>query len=226
MANHLMEETLSPEAVAIGDYYIRNRAAELGAGPGPDGEPGPEAPQRGTRPQPRRDMHPGLAAALRLDPHGIPAVEHIGQILAGRLADGEELATNEAATTRSISYIDLCFSSPKSVSLAWAFAPTGAERATILQAHRDAVDASLRYVAREIGQVRRGKAGQGGFGAGHIAWIGFCGRFWVLHQRHRADEWRCPCRGAGTARGTPGDGRAGAGSVQRARDRSGWCRLT
>jgi conjugative relaxase-like TrwC/TraI family protein len=35
------------------------------------------------------------------------------------------------------------------------------------------VDASLRYVAREIGQVRRGKAGQGGFEAGHIAWISF-----------------------------------------------------
>jgi hypothetical protein len=59
MAHHLMEETLSPEAVAIGDYYTRNRAAELGAGPGADGEPGPEAPLRGTRPQPRRDMHPG-----------------------------------------------------------------------------------------------------------------------------------------------------------------------
>lgn len=173
MANHLMEETLSPEAVAIGDYYTRNRAAELGAGPGPDGEPGPEAPQRGTRPQPRRDMHAGLAAVLGLDAHRTPDVEQVSQILAGRRADGSALATNDAATTRSISYIDLCFSAPKSVSLAWAFAPTEAERASILQAHRDAVDAALRYVAREIGQVRRGRAGQGGYEAGHIAWIGF-----------------------------------------------------
>ncbi|WP_338666245.1 MobF family relaxase (plasmid) [Pararoseomonas sp. SCSIO 73927] len=173
MADHLMEETLSPEAVAMGDYYTRNRAAELGAGPGPDGEPGPEAPRRGTRPQPRRDMHPGLASALGIDPHGIPTVEQVSQILAGRRADGGELVTNEAATTRSVSYIDLCFSAPKSVSLAWAFAPTEAERATILQAHRDAVDASLRYVSREIGQVRRGKAGMGGTEAGHVAWIGF-----------------------------------------------------
>ena len=122
MADHLMEETLSPEAVAIGDYYTRNRAAELGAGKGPDSEPGPEAPCRGTRPQPRRDMHPGLAAALRIDPHGVPTVEQVSQILAGRRADGGELVTNEAATTRSVSYIDLCFSAPKSVSLAWAFA--------------------------------------------------------------------------------------------------------
>jgi len=173
MADHLMEETLSPEAVALGDYYTRNRAAELGAGPGPDGEPGPEAPQRGTRPQPRRDMHSGLAAALALAPHGIPSVEQVSQILAGRRANGGELATNEAATTRSVSYIDLCFSAPKSVSLAWAFAPTEAERATLLQAHRDAVDAALRYAARDIGQVRRGKAGLGGTERGHIAWIGF-----------------------------------------------------
>jgi len=173
MADHLMEETLSPEAVALGDYYTRNRAAELGAGPGAEGEPGPEAPQRGTRPQPRRDMHPGLARALGLDPHGIPSVEQVSQVLAGRRADGGELATNEAATARSVSYIDLCFSAPKSVSLAWAFAPTEAERATLLQAHRDAVDAALRYAARDIGQVRRGKAGLGGTERGHIAWIGF-----------------------------------------------------
>jgi phage/plasmid primase-like uncharacterized protein len=173
MADHLMEETLSPEAVAMGDYYTRNRAAELGAGPGPDGEAGPEAPRRGTRPQPRRDMHPGLAAALGIDAHGVPTVEQVSQILAGRRADGGELMTNEAATTRSVSYIDLCFSAPKSISLAWAFAPTEAERATILQAHRDAVDAALRYVAREIGQVRRGKAGAGGTEVGHVAWINF-----------------------------------------------------
>jgi hypothetical protein len=173
MADHLMEETLSPEAVAIGDYYTRNRAAELGAGPGPDGEAGPETPNRATRPQPRRDMHPGLAAALGIEAHGTPTVEQVSQILAGQRADGTPLQTNNNAGARSVSYIDLCFSAPKSVSLAWAFAPTEAERASILQAHRDAVDASLRYVAREIGQVRRGKAGAGGSEVGHVAWINF-----------------------------------------------------
>ena len=97
MADHLMEETLSPEAVALGDYYTRNRAAELGAGPGPDGEAEPEAPRQGTRPQPRRDMHPRLAAALGIDPHGIPTVEQISQILAGQRADGTPLETNSNA---------------------------------------------------------------------------------------------------------------------------------
>ncbi|WP_158601027.1 MobF family relaxase [Teichococcus wenyumeiae] len=173
MADHLMEETLSPEAVALGDYYTRNRAAELGAGPGPDGEAGPEASNRGTRPQPRRDMPSRLAAALGIDAHGIPTVEQVSQILAGQRADGTPLQTNSNAGARSVSYIDLCFSAPKSVSLAWAFAPTEAERATILQAHRDAVDASLRYVARDIGVARRGDGGKAGSEAGQIAWINF-----------------------------------------------------
>jgi hypothetical protein len=50
----------------------------------------------------------------------------------------------------------VCFSAPKSVTLAWAFAPTEAERATILQAHRDVVEASLRYMAKDLGGARHG----------------------------------------------------------------------
>nr|WP_304621616.1 MobF family relaxase [Roseomonas sp. KE0001] len=173
MADHLMEETLSQPAVDMADYYTRNRAVELGAGTGPEGEAGPEAPRQGTRPQPRRDMHPRLAAALGLEPHSTLSLEQVSQILGGRRADGAELVTNDATTTRSISYIDLCFSAPKSVSLAWAFAPTEAERATILQAHREAVDATLRYVAQDIGVARRGKGGEGAAEPGHIGWISF-----------------------------------------------------
>ncbi|MFC7556427.1 relaxase domain-containing protein [Pseudoroseomonas wenyumeiae] len=114
-----------------------------------------------------------MAAALGIDAHRIPTVEQVSQILAGQRADGTPLQTNSNAGARSVSYIDLCFSAPKSVSLAWAFAPTEAERATILQAHRDAVDASLRYVARDIGVARRGDGGKAGSEAGQIAWINF-----------------------------------------------------
>ena len=71
-------------------------------------------------------MHPKLAAALGIDPHGVPRVEQISQILAGQRADGTPLDTSSKAGGRSVSYIDLCFSAPKSVSLAWAFAPTEA----------------------------------------------------------------------------------------------------
>lgn len=99
-------------------------------------------------------------------------------IRAGRRADGETLRAGlllEAlsATRARIGYIDLCWSADKSVSLAWAFAPTEAERAMIMQAHKDAVGAALSYVEAEIGRARKGKAGRGGYDSGQIGWISF-----------------------------------------------------
>jgi hypothetical protein len=74
---------------------------------------------------------------------------------------------------REIAYIDLCFSADKSVALAWAFAPTEAERNAVAQAHRDAVEAAMAYVSTEIGQARRGKAGKDGAEPGQVGWIAF-----------------------------------------------------
>ena len=59
------------------------------------------------------------------------------------------------------------------MSLAWAFAPTEAERAIIAQAHRDAVDAAMCHVESELGRARKGKAGRDGFEPGRIGWIRF-----------------------------------------------------
>ena len=67
MAEHLGEETLSPERQALADYYTRNEPAQA---PGEVAAP----TEGGTRPQPRRDMHPTLAATLGLDPAGAPTV--------------------------------------------------------------------------------------------------------------------------------------------------------
>jgi hypothetical protein len=55
-------------------------------------------------------------------------------ILSGRTATGGELTVKQyhdrMDTSRArIGYVDLTFSAPKSVSVAWAFAPTDAERA-------------------------------------------------------------------------------------------------
>ena len=99
-------------------------------------------------------------------------------IAAGRRADGEAVRPGQlvealSATRARIGYIDLCWSADKSVSLAWAFAPTDAERAMILQAHKDAVAAALSYVEAEIGRARKGKAGRGGHDPGQIGWIWF-----------------------------------------------------
>lgn len=171
MAEHLLEETLSPERLGVAEYYTRG----LGARPHHqlDAAEAAGPPGVGVVPTPRRDLHPRLAEILGLDPNAPPSVEAVANILGGLRADGGELATNAAAGARSVAYIDLCFSAPKSVSLAWAFAATEAERGSILQAHKDAVDAALRYVAREIGVARRGDGGRGGSEPGHIGWIAF-----------------------------------------------------
>lgn len=99
-------------------------------------------------------------------------------ILAGLTASGEPLdvlawrqAVSQARTP--VGYIDFTFSADKSVSLAWAFAPTEAERNLIAQAHREAVHATMVHVAGTIGQARKGKGGKEGRELGAIGWINF-----------------------------------------------------
>jgi hypothetical protein len=163
----------------------------------------------------------GLDDALGLDPKRAPTWDEVSQILAGRRADGKPVEGPATATARSrflalmgaqggrepsedqvrhmvagrradgtafdpaayergvtaakarIGYIDLTFSADKSLSVAWALAPTEAERNIIAQAHRDAVASAMDFIAGEIGHVRKGKAGRDGTEAGHVGWISF-----------------------------------------------------
>jgi hypothetical protein len=107
-----------------------------------------------------------------------PTAAERDHLLAGQRADGSapgraELLEGLSATRSRIGYVDLCWSADKTVSLAWAFAPTEAERAIIAQAHRDAVHAAMRHVESELGRARKGKAGRDGFEPGQIGWIRF-----------------------------------------------------
>ncbi|HTU56009.1 MAG TPA: MobF family relaxase [Acetobacteraceae bacterium] len=99
-------------------------------------------------------------------------------VLSGLTAKGEALdvltwrqAISHARTP--IGYVDFTFSADKSVSLAWAFAPTEAERNLIAQAHREAVYATMLDVAESIGQARMGQGGKDGAEKGAIGWITF-----------------------------------------------------
>ena len=126
---------------------------------------------------------PGTAASRLLALYGVPAdrdasTGELARIRAGRRADGEALRLGPlsqalSASRARIGYVDLCWSADKSVSVAWAFAPTEAERAMVMQAHRDAVGAALGYVEAEIGRARKGKAGRDGHDPGRIAWVRF-----------------------------------------------------
>mgnify|MGYP004709602345 FL=1 len=96
-----------------------------------------------------------------------------GQNFAGQSVDRRSFLDTVTVSKSRIGYIDLTWSADKSVSLAWAFARTEAERAMILQAHRDAVDAVMRQVRHEIGRARKGKAGKKGYESGQIGWLRF-----------------------------------------------------
>lgn len=99
-------------------------------------------------------------------------------ILDSRTAKGEALGTLAwrgilSASKAPVGYVDFTFSADKSVSLAWAFAPSETERNLIAQAHREAVHETMLLVAETIGQARIGQGGKGGAETGAIGWISF-----------------------------------------------------
>jgi hypothetical protein len=107
-----------------------------------------------------------------------PSQKALSRMLSGQRVDGTPVRLGPlldalTATRARIAYIDLCWSADKSVSLAWAMAPTEAERNLIATAHKDAVASAMRYVEAEIGRARRGKAGRDGYETGALAWIAF-----------------------------------------------------
>jgi hypothetical protein len=99
-------------------------------------------------------------------------------LLFGLTATGKALTVRQYQarldrTKTRIGYVDMTFSAPKGVSVAWAFAPTEAERAIIRQAHRDAIESVMADVEFHIGRARRGQGGKGGWEPGAIGWVSF-----------------------------------------------------
>ncbi|MCF3948178.1 MobF family relaxase [Acidiphilium iwatense] len=147
--------------------------ARLATAPEPATEPAPAETAPSTHPELVR-LYKALGAK---DGRALTEAER-ADILDGKRADGAALDTAEwrDAVNRSktpIGYLDFTFSADKSVSLAWTFAPTEAERNQLAQAHKDAVAATMAEIEQVIGQARKGKGGQGGTEQGRIGWITF-----------------------------------------------------
>ena len=172
MAKHLLEHTLPAEQMKVAEYYAQGRGVDEALEQG-----------MGCVPTPRADMHPAVAEALGIKPGTLVTEAGLANILGGRRADGTELPGHQRGVMSykvgeaggqdraRISYMDLTFSAPKSVSLAWAFAETDAERNSIVQAHRDARDATLRYIETEVGKAGFGHGGRDGEERGRLTWI-------------------------------------------------------
>lgn len=168
---HLLERTIDPAQQALADYYGRESPLDPTRAEG-----------LGSTPRPSPVMAPEVARALGIDVSRPLTAAELGNILGGLRADGgampghqRDLRTYrnragqaEGGGERSrIAWIDLTFSAPKSVSVAWMAAGTEAERQSIYQAHKDAVREALGYVEQEVaratfGHGRSGKAEESG----------------------------------------------------------------
>ena len=104
------------------------------------------------------------------NPHRMPRDAELDRLFEGKRADtGETWSKHE----RKISAFDFTFSPHKSVTLAAEFAATPAESAAIWNAIDRANDATMRYIARELGWARKGAGGEEGADPGAVGWVSF-----------------------------------------------------
>ena len=117
-------------------------------------------------------------AALGLPAHREATAEEIAQLENGRLANGRlidmaDYRRHIHATRPPVGFIDMTFSADKSFSVAWALAPSEAERSALLEIHRHAVADTMAYAETQLGFARRGQGGGEGVEAGELGWISF-----------------------------------------------------
>jgi hypothetical protein len=118
----------------------------------------------------RPDMPSSVARALGIDPTRPPSDRALDRLFEAKRAD-TGVAWSEHR--RKISAYDLTVAPHKSVTLAAEFAQTPAEAAAIWHAIDRAGDATMRYVARELGWARKGRGGDDGADPGAVGWVAF-----------------------------------------------------
>jgi len=116
------------------------------------------------------EMSQRMAEALGVDRFAPPSAETLARLFEAKRADNGEAWSKH---DRKISAYDLTLAPHKSVTLAAEFAPTQAESAAIVHAVQNANDATMRYVAQELGYARRGHGGEDGADPGEVAWVSF-----------------------------------------------------
>ena len=115
-------------------------------------------------------MPRSIAAALGIDPTRLPKDADLDRLFEAKRADTGEAWSERK---RKNSAYDLTVAPHKSVTLAAEFAETPVEAALIWNAIDRANDATMRYVAREIGWARKGAGGEEGADPGAVGWVSF-----------------------------------------------------
>ena len=102
-------------------------------------------------------------------------IEHLenSHLANGRLIDMADYRRQIHATRPPVGFVDLTFSADKSLSVAWALAPTEAERATLLDIHRRAVADTMTYAETHLGFASNRAAGLYAVEPGTLGWISF-----------------------------------------------------
>ncbi len=118
----------------------------------------------------RPDMPADVAQALGVDVQTMPKDADLDRLFEAKRGDTGEAWTEHK---RKVSAYDLTLAPHKSVTLAVEFAATPAESAMIWHAIDRANDATMRYVAREVGWARKGKGGEDGADPGAVGWVSF-----------------------------------------------------
>ena len=105
-----------------------------------------------------------------------PTAEEVEHMKAGKMANGFDVKRSAwsreiNATKAPIAYIDMILAAPKHLSVAWALAPTEAERGILIEAHKVANAEAMRYAAQLLGHTVKGKDGRSE--RGDIGWMQF-----------------------------------------------------
>jgi hypothetical protein len=118
----------------------------------------------------RPDMPFSVARALGIDPTRPPSDRALDRLFEAKRADTGAAWSDRP---RKISAYDFTVAPHKSVTLAAEFAETPAEAAAIWHAIDRSGDATMRYVARELGWARKGIGGEDGADPGAVGWVAF-----------------------------------------------------
>ena len=107
-----------------------------------------------------------------------PSAAEVDHLVAGHTARGltptvAEYRAGVSATNAPVAYLEMVFSADKTLSVAWALAPSEGERAALMKVHTDAVAGAAAHARHLLAHAGIGKARSGGIEPAEMAAFSF-----------------------------------------------------